>query len=121
MESRYDDRGSAIGVGDDVMSTSVTIARVDDIAEGKGKAFEVGEKRIAVFNVMGKFHAIDDVCPHAGASLAEGYLKDNHVGCPWHYAEFDLATGSHRHAPATCGVNVYPVTVQADEVKVELP
>ena len=48
-------------------------------------------------------------------------MKDDHVGCPWHYAEFDLATGSHRHAPATCGVNVYPVTVEADEVKVELP
>ena len=103
------------------MSTSVTIARVNDVAEGKGKAFEVGEKRIAVFNVTGKFHAVDDVCPHAGASLSEGYLKDGHVGCPWHYAEFDLTTGSHRYAPATCGVNVYPVTIEADEVKVEFP
>ena len=118
MEPRYDDRGRPARTGYDVMSTPVAIARVNDIADGKGKAFEVGEKRIAVFNVQGHFHAIDDVCPHAGASLAEGYLEDGNVGCPWHYAEFELTTGKHRHAPATCGVAVYPVTIEGGQIKV---
>ena len=98
------------------MSAPVAIARVEDIDEGKGKAFEIGEKRIAIFHVDGKFHAIDDACPHAGASLAEGYLENGKVGCPWHYAEFELTTGKHCHAPATCGVNVYPVTLEGGEV-----
>ena len=35
------------------MSAATTIASVDDIAEGKGKAYDIGEKRIAVFNVAG--------------------------------------------------------------------
>ena len=122
MESRHDDRSRKIGAGHDVMGkATITIGNTGDIDEGKGRAFDVGEKRIAVFNIAGDYQAIDDACPHAGASLAEGYIEDGKVGCPWHYAEFDLTTGSHRHAPATCGVNVYPVTIEADEVKVEFP
>ena len=64
------------------MSESVAIARVDEIAEGKGKAFEFGEKRIAIFQVDGQFRAIDDACPHAGASLAEGQGTRRRGPCP---------------------------------------
>tara|TARA_B100001123_G_scaffold367610_1_gene428026 strand:+ start:318 stop:629 length:312 start_codon:yes stop_codon:yes gene_type:complete len=102
------------------MSAPFAIARVEDIDEGKGKAFEIGEKRIAIFHIDGKFHAIDDACPHAGASLAQGYLENGKVGCPWHYAEFELTTGKHCYAPATCGVTVYPVTLEGGEVIVEV-
>ena len=102
------------------MGAPTTIASVDEIAEGTGKAFEVGDKRIAVFQVDGKFQAIDDVCPHAGASLAEGYLEGGNIGCPWHYAEFELTTGKHTSAPATCGVAVYPVQVEDGQIKVEM-
>ena len=70
MDPRDDDRGRTAGAGHDVMSEPVAITRVDEIAEGKGKAFEVGEKRIAIFQVDGQFRAIDDACPHAGASLS---------------------------------------------------
>ena len=120
MDPRNDDRSRAVGAGHDVMNTLISIARVDEIAEGKGKAFDVGKKRIAIFQVDGQLHAIDDACPHAGASLAEGYLEDGNVGCPWHYAEFELATGKHRHSPATCGVNLYPVTITDGQIHVEV-
>ena len=120
MDARDDDRSRALGAGHDVMSAPISIARLDEIAEGKGKAFDVGEKRIAIFQVDGQLHAIDDACPHAGASLSEGYLEDGNVGCPWHYAEFELATGKHRHSPATCGVNVYPVTITDGQIHVEV-
>ena len=52
----------------------VKIGSVNDVEPGKGRAYEVGDKRVAVFNVGGVFLAIDDACPHAGASLAEGEL-----------------------------------------------
>ena len=100
------------------MGEVVAIGSVDDIDEGKGKAFDVGGKRVAVFNIGGNFQAIDDACPHAGASLAEGYLEDGKVGCPWHYAEFDLATGKHLNAPASCGVTAYEVRMEDGQVKV---
>ena len=81
MDARDDDRSRALGAGHDVMNAPIFIARLDEIAEGKGKAFDVGEKRIAIFQVDGQLHAIDDACPHAGASLSEGYLEDGNVGC----------------------------------------
>jgi len=52
--------------------------------------------------------------------LAKGYLEDGNVGYPWHYAEFGLATGKHRHAPSTCGVAVYPVTVTDGPIHMEV-
>ena len=57
------------------MGELVRVASVSEVESGKGVAFDVGEKRIAVFNKDGSFYALDDTCPHAGASLAEGDLE----------------------------------------------
>ncbi len=102
------------------MGTLTTLGNASDVPAGKGKAFDAGEQRIAVFQVNGQYWALDDKCPHAGASLAEGYLDGNKVGCPWHYAEFDLATGKHISAPANCAVRSYPVVVEDGQLKVQL-
>ena len=47
-------------------------------------------------------------------------MEGDKVGCPWHYAEFELATGNHVNAPATCGVKTYPVTVEDGKLMVEV-
>ena len=119
MGPRDDERGSSAGTGNDVMS-AVKIGSVNDVEAGSGRAFDVGDKSVAVFNVDGGFYAIDDTCPHAGASLAEGEVEDGKVGCPWHYAEFDLKTGNHLNAPATCGVAAYKVVVDGEDLLVEV-
>ena len=41
-----------------------------EVPEGEGRAFDAGDKRVAVFNLAGSFYAIDDSCPHAGPHLA---------------------------------------------------
>ena len=61
-------------------------------AEGEGKTVEVGDKLIAVFRVGDEYLAIDDVCPHMGASLSGGYVENGIVTCPWHAWRFRLAT-----------------------------
>ena len=119
MGPRDDERGRTAGIGNDVMS-AVKIGSVNDVEAGTGRAFDVGDQRVAVFNVDGDFFAIDDTCPHAGASLAEGELEDGKIYCPWHYAEFDLKTGNHLNAPATCGVTAYKVTVEGEDLLVEV-
>ncbi len=72
----------------------VTVAKVGDIAEGEGRAFPVGERVVAVFLQAGKYYAIDDFCPHQGASLAEGYLEGCVVACSWHHWRFSLEDGT---------------------------
>ena len=75
------------------MATFVTVARTDELASGQGKLVEVHHKRLALFNIEGRYFAIDDVCPHRGGPLSEGELEGGAVVCPWHGAMFDLATG----------------------------
>lgn len=76
------------------MPEFVAVAKVGDIPLGKGQAFEVGERIIAIFNDGGTLFAIDDMCPHMGASLAEGHLEESAVACPWHGWRFDVRDGS---------------------------
>ncbi len=77
------------------MSEFVTVAKVGEIPVGEGRAFTVNGKRVAVFLKGNTYHAIDDFCPHMGASLAEGYLEaDGGVLCPWHAWKFCVETGT---------------------------
>ena len=61
-----------------------TVCKVEDLSEGEGKTVEVAGKLIAVFCHNGQCSAIDDVCPHMGASLSGGYVENGVVTCPWH-------------------------------------
>ena len=74
----------------------VTVARVGEIAEGQAKAFEVGDQVVAVFLYGEKYYAIDDMCPHMGASLATGHfdVEQMNVACPWHGWRFDVRDGT---------------------------
>ena len=76
------------------MSEFQTVAMVGDIPEGEGRAFEFNDRLVAVFFENGDYHAIDDMCPHMGASLASGHLEDGAVACPWHGWRFDVQDGS---------------------------
>ena len=50
------------------MAEFVRVARAGEIAPGEGTLVEAGGKKIALFNVDGKFHAIDDTCTHQGGT-----------------------------------------------------
>jgi 3-phenylpropionate/trans-cinnamate dioxygenase ferredoxin subunit len=81
-----------------------SVTTLDALPPGAKKAFKVGTERIALCNVDGQIHAIDDVCPHAGASLAAGPLKGTTLTCPLHAIAFDVSTGA-----AVCPKNMDPV------------
>jgi nitrite reductase/ring-hydroxylating ferredoxin subunit len=97
------------------------VAGVGEVPPGTARQAAVGGRTLALFNVGGTFYAIDDTCPHRGASLAEGEVEGAEVTCPWHAARFDLATGAHLSPPAQSGVRAYPVQVVGDDVQVDLP
>jgi 3-phenylpropionate/trans-cinnamate dioxygenase ferredoxin component len=100
------------------MATLITVARTADLAPGQGKLVEVNGKRIALFNVGGRYYALDDVCPHRGAPLSEGELEGTAVVCPWHGAIFDLGTGNIIRPPAAAGVTTYDVRLDGDEIAI---
>lgn len=57
---------------------------------------------LAVTRTNGRVYAVADACPHVLASLSDGFVADGHIVCPVHFAEFDLADGTPRKAPAGC-------------------
>lgn len=65
-------------------------------------------------------YAIGDTCPHNGASLSEGLIKDDCVTCPWHFWRFSLTSGEQQGS-ARMSVPSYPCTVQDGWIHVELP
>lgn len=98
----------------------VTVARVGEIAEGQGRAFAVGKRMVAVFLNDGKYFAIDDFCPHQGASLAEGYIDGCAVACPWHHWRFSISDGSWLDNPSI-SVDTFVVRVVNDQIQVQVP
>ncbi len=97
-----------------------TVASVQEIPPGQAKQITVGDRTLALFNVNGTFHALDDTCPHVGGPLSEGTVANNEVECPWHGARFSLTTGGHLCPPARSGVKCYPVKIVGDQVQVDL-
>lgn len=96
----------------------VKVARVSDIPEGRGRPFDLGEVVVAVFHLDDGFHAIDNTCPHRGASLAHGTIVDGRrISCPLHNWEFDIPTGCMWKSP---GVATFPVTIEGEEIWVEV-
>ena len=61
--------------------------------DGTGQAFEVQGRFVAVFRTGDGVHALDDTCPHAGASLSLGILSGEEVTCPAHALHFNLCSG----------------------------
>lgn len=77
------------------MANFVKVAEVGDVPPGTGKCIEADGKQIALFNVGGTFHAIDNTCLHRGGPLGEGELEGNIVTCPWHGWQYDVTTGAN--------------------------
>jgi 3-phenylpropionate/trans-cinnamate dioxygenase ferredoxin component len=102
------------------MGKLVKVASTADIPPGTGKLVALEGKRIAVFNVDGRYHAIDDTCPHRGGPLSEGELEGEVVTCPWHRSTFNVTTGAVLSAPARDGVSHYSVRDSGGEVSVEV-
>ena len=96
------------------------VCRAEEVPAGEGKTVVIGNKLIALFHNGDRFHAIDDCCPHMGASLSGGHLENGIVTCPWHAWRFRLADGAWADNPRI-KIGCYPVKVQDGTISVELP
>ncbi|MFM1902350.1 MAG: Naphthalene 1,2-dioxygenase/salicylate 5-hydroxylase system, ferredoxin component [Planctomycetota bacterium] len=97
--------------------TFTSVARAGDIPAGEGRTYEVAGRLVAVFFDGATYHAMDDLCPHMGASLASGPFVDGVVTCPWHAWRFRACDG------AWCDneklkVAVFPVRIRDGGIEV---
>ncbi len=94
------------------MSDWICVGATVDLLPGEFRVVYDGDVAIAVYNVDGEFHAVEDVCTHDGGELAGGPLHGHEIECPRHGARFDLRTGEALCPPAYTPIARFPVKVE---------
>jgi nitrite reductase (NADH) small subunit len=111
------------------MEDRYVVCRVEDLPPGERKIVCVKGHSIGVFNVGGRFYALNNRCPHKGAPLCAGIVTGLVTGpepyryevvrqgeilrCPWHGWEFDITNGRSVFNPHRLRVKSYEVMVES--------
>jgi len=96
------------------------ITKAENIPSRQGRAVTIGGMDLAIFNVNGRFFAIDNRCPHKGGPLSDGIVAGTTVVCPLHGWRFDLESGLAARATAPACVTTFPTRVENGIVLVDV-
>ena len=86
--------------------------------EGSLGEYSVHGVAVCLAHVDGRFAAVDQICPHRGGPMSEGWVEEGKVVCPWHAWAFDLKTGACPEERSS--IRTYPVTLQGEDVLIDL-
>lgn len=100
--------------------TVVRVCAQADVARDTVKAFEIGNRTLAVYNIDGSFYVTDDECTHAAASLAEGTLEGDIIECCVHFGAFHVPTGKVKAPPCEIALRTYKVVLKGVDIFVDL-
>jgi len=68
-------------------------ASVDDLPAERGLCVTLGGIAIGLFRAGDEVHAMENTCPHAGAPLHKGTVRNGIVTCPAHGWAYNVRTG----------------------------
>lgn len=113
------------------MGETLRLGPVESLVEGAATTVEAFGSTVAVFNVGGRFYAVDNRCPHHGGPLCAGRVggavlspfpgryalqaERPVLSCPWHHWEFYMDSGESLF-DARVRVPAFDVTVQEGEL-----
>ncbi len=103
------------------MADFVRVASLRELPEGALLGVEVAGHKLVLANVEGAVYALDGVCTHQEALLAEGSLFEECLMCPVHGGEFDARTGEALTLPAMQPLGTHQVRVEDGEILVAAP
>ena len=99
----------------------VEVGPVEEFTQERIFFLEIDDLQIVVFNIGGKYFAIEDRCSHDDGPLGEGDLEDNKIVCPRHGAQFDVRTGAALSLPAVVDIPAYPIRLVEGQLEIGLP
>ena len=102
------------------MSAPVKAASAANIPDEGAIRVEIAGQPVCLARSGGVVYAIADVCSHADVALSEGDVEGGKIECWLHGSLFDLATGEPLGLPATRSVPTFPVTIEGDDVLVQM-
>jgi nitrite reductase (NADH) small subunit len=104
--------------------TRITHAR--DIPLREGRCVAIDGREVAIFNLGGRFVALENRCPHKGGPLADGIVSATGdaitVTCPLHSWRVSVDGGNVVKPPgeeAMC-VRTYPVAVENGVIAIRM-
>ena len=103
------------------MNDFVAVDKTSAFREGKIRRYFVGGKEIGVLLWNGRWHAFSNRCTHDDFQMHFGFVEDDCLNCPIHYAVFDLETGKRVSGPG--GIDdlpVYQARASGEDVEVSL-
>lgn len=97
---------------------TVTVGKAESVPPGRGATVKLKDgTELALFNIDGAFHAVENACPHKGYPLADSDLYGSIVQCVWHGWRFDIRSGEC-FAEANCPIETYEVTIEDGWIKI---
>jgi len=79
----------------------VAVMADTELLDNKPTRVEAGGVAVVLVRADGRIHALAERCSHLGGPLAEGYLEQGGIVCPWHGSRFDLEDGHPLDGPST--------------------
>ncbi len=90
----------------------VKVGQMDAVPVGRGATVQLKDgSEVALFNINGQLHAIENHCPHKGYPLADARTYGDIVECDLHGYRFDVRTGRCFTKPS-CSIETYEVVVE---------
>lgn len=97
--------------------TSISPAQLEN---GQMQEIQVGEKRIGLLMKNGELLAFSAICPHAGASLCEGWVDiQGRIVCPLHKYRFDPQNGRNTSGEGY-KLRTYPLEIRDGHIYIGL-
>lgn len=94
---------------------------VQDLAPGGRKlVFAPDGETVLLLNIEGELYAMENGCPHAGASMASGSCEGHVLSCPAHGLKFDVRNGQCTASPQM-QIQLYEVLVLEGQIWLKKP
>lgn len=98
----------------------ITVGRAESVPVGRGATVKMKDgSEIALFNVGGQFHAIENFCPHKGYPIADSRLYGNIVECEHHGWRFDVRNGEC-YTKAGCSLERFDITIEDGWIRITI-
>ena len=102
------------------MPSPVRACSLGDLPDEGAIHVDLDGSPVCLARSRGQVYALRDICSHADVPLSEGDVEDGTIECWLHGSLFDLRTGKPSGLPATKPVPTYAVTVEGDDVLVQM-
>jgi 3-phenylpropionate/trans-cinnamate dioxygenase ferredoxin subunit len=97
----------------------IEVCKVGDIDQEDLIRFDHGDRTFAVYRSDDdEYFATDGLCTHEKVHLADGLVIGDIIECPKHNGRFNYKTGEAKGAPVCVNLQTYPVSIEADNVRI---